>query len=289
MLWALQCRYMASSCMSLTHACKPDLLPDIFDLPIIRHCQPLVCQECCEWCFRMIGEGGRWRGAIAAQRNTAFYHSVQHSSDQRSVLLVSTAFYWSAQRSIGQHSVLLHTNVPFQYCRVFAPQPCLWGCKKPCAPPEIAQWSHVITCVTPGGKHFIFRTGCSHIWKVANSQCQLALGRFNAGQNKCALQSKGRLTDSCAARVVGWTAVDPEGDALSCSIVHNTRVGSAVVVCTVASMCSVKRSSCQHDAYRENGKQVAIKKGHGASIVKWSTLYGRRQGLQSNFAHSVIA
>ena len=108
MLWALQCRYMASSCMSLTHACKPDLLPEIFDLPIIWHCQPLVCQECCQWCFRMIGGGGRWRGAIAAQRNTAFYHSVQHSSDQRSVLLVSTAFYWSAQRSIGQHSVLLH-------------------------------------------------------------------------------------------------------------------------------------------------------------------------------------
>ena len=37
MLLTLKCTYITSSCMSLTRGCKPDLLPDIFDLSIIWH------------------------------------------------------------------------------------------------------------------------------------------------------------------------------------------------------------------------------------------------------------
>ena len=76
MLWALQCTYIASSCMSLIRGCKPDLLPDIFNLSIIWN----SANHWYGWqrCFRTIGLGERG-GKVLLQRRTAFYRSAQLS------------------------------------------------------------------------------------------------------------------------------------------------------------------------------------------------------------------
>ena len=83
MLWALQCMHVASSCMSLTHACKPDLLPDIFDLSI-------MWPSAYHWYVRniasnalepLVGERERGREVAECYRSTA-----QRSVSRRRVL-----------------------------------------------------------------------------------------------------------------------------------------------------------------------------------------------------------
>ena len=76
MLWALQCTYIASSCMSLMRGCKPDLLPDIFDLSIIWYSDNhwYVRNVASDALERLVGEiEGEGDARGLSQRSTAFY------------------------------------------------------------------------------------------------------------------------------------------------------------------------------------------------------------------------
>ena len=75
LLWALQCMYIDSLFLYVLDGWRALVSPTCS--------QQLVCQECCQWCFRTIGwgeiGGGRWRATIAVQRSAAFYRTAQPS------------------------------------------------------------------------------------------------------------------------------------------------------------------------------------------------------------------
>ena len=111
-------------------------------------CQPLVCQECCQRCFRTIGGGdlggGRWRGAIAQlsvlSRSTAFYHAVQRS--------IALALY---NRTENENAPVHFVSILRGFCTPtlsLGVQETLWGTRL--APVDVMYMLYVCVCVSPG-------------------------------------------------------------------------------------------------------------------------------------------